>query len=156
MYKTQAEEVKDWLKAYVQNEVEIDELLGRLRTIKAKAMSVGAAELSDMPKGSPGTRDTLAEYMIRVDELEKEISKRIEDHKASKRAIEQVLDKMESVKQRRIIMCRYVYGMEWTDVIYQCYHDKKDYQLKFKAYQKRVYRDHERALLEMARKWGEK
>lgn len=156
MYKTQAEEVKDWLKAYVQNEKEIDELLDRLRTLRAKATSIGAQEITDMPRAPSVARDTLAEYMVRVDELEREIEDKIRDHRASKRAIEEVLEKMESPKQRKIILYRYLYGMEWADVIYQCYHDRIDYMQKLRAYQKRVYRDHDRALLEMARKWASK
>jgi len=156
MYKSQAEEVKDWLKAYVQNEAEIDELLEKLRVLKAKAMSIGAQEITDMPRAPAVARDTLAEYMVRVDELEREIENKVSAHRSSKKAIEDVLEKMESQKQRKIIVCRYIYGMEWADVIYQCYHDKADYQQKLRAYQKRVYRDHERALLEMARKWASK
>lgn len=156
MYKSQAEEVKDWLKAYVANEAEIDELLERLRVLRAKAMSVGAQEITDMPRAPAVARDTLAEYMVRVDDLEREIGERISAHRSSKKAIEDVLEKMESPKQKKIIVCRYIYGMEWADVIYQCYHDRNDYQQKLRAYQKRVYRDHERALLEMARKWTSK
>lgn len=156
MYKSQAEEVKDWLRAYMQNEKEIDELLERLRTLKAKATSVGAQEITDMPRAPAVARDTLAEYMVRLDELEREIADRIEAHASSKRAIEGVLEQMESPKQRKIILYRYIYGLEWADVVYQCYHDKADYLQKLRAYQKRVYRDHDRALLEMARKWASK
>lgn len=156
MYKSQAEEVKDWLKAYLQNEAEIDDLLERIRVLRAKAMSIGAQEITDMPKAPTTARDTMSEYMVRLDELEREIEKRIAAHRASKRAIEQVLGKMESPKQTKIIRCRYLYGMEWSDVVYECYHDKHDFHQKQRAYQKRVYRDHDRALLEMARKWTTK
>ena len=156
MYKTQAEEVRDWLRAYVQNEAEIDELLNRLRELRARATSVSAQEITDMPRAPSVAHDTLADYMARLDELEREIEKRVQAHFSSKEAIEQVLSKMESPKQRKIIQYRYIYGMEWSDVIYQCYHERKDYQLKLRAYSKRVYRDHDRALLEMARKWSVK
>lgn len=156
MYKTQADEVRDWLRAYVRNEEEIDDLLEKLRTIKASATSIGAQEITDMPKAASVARDTLAEYMVRVDELERQIREKIEIHKSSRRAIENVLKKMESQKQQRIIRYRYIEGMEWGDVIYQCYHDKKDYTEKVRAYSKRVYRDHDRALLEMARRWTQK
>lgn len=156
MYKTQADEVRDWLRAYARNEEEINDLLEKLRTLKASATSIGAQEITDMPKAASVARDTLAEYMVRVDELEREIREKIEIHKSSRQAIENVLKKMESQKQQRIIRYRYIEGMEWSDVIYQCYRDKKDYTEKVRAYSKRVYRDHDRALLEMARRWTQK
>lgn len=154
MYKNQADQIKDWLRAYIQTEKEIDELLEKLRYIRAKATSIGAQEITDMPKAPLNVKDTLSEYVVRVDELERKIQEKISEHRSSKAALEAVIKGIESPKQRRIITDRYVYGMEWSDVIFDCYHDKPDYQLKYKAYSKRVYRDHDRALLEMARKWS--
>ena len=154
MYNSQADEIRDWLKAYVRNEEEIDELYERLRYIKAKAISIGCQEITDMPKAPMSTKDELAEYMIRVEELERKIHERVRAHLSSKTALEAVIGKMESPKQRKIVRCRYLYGMSWSDVIWECYHDRKDFQTKLRAYQKRVYRDHDRALLEMARKWS--
>ena len=156
MYKNQADEIRDWLKAYVRNEKEIDELLERIREFRARATSIGAQEITDMPKAPTSTKDTMAEYMVRLDSMERQVQDMIRAHKSSKKALEDVLERMESIKQRRIITYRYIHGMEWSDVIYQCYHDKPDFQAKLRAYSKRVYRDHDRALLEMARKWAEK
>lgn len=156
MYKTQADEVRDWLRAYVRCEAEIDDLLEKLRTLRASVTSISAQEITDMPKAASAAKDTLAEYMVRVEELERRINEKIAAHQLGKKAIEGVLEKMESPKQRRIIKFRYLDGLEWSDVIYQCYHDKKDYTEKIKAYSKRVYRDHDRALLEMARRWMQK
>ena len=154
MYKTQADQIRDWLKAYVQNEAEIDELYEKLRYLKAHATSIGAQEITDMPKAPASINDPLAEYMIKVDELERKIHEKVRAHLSSKSALEAVISKIESPKQRKIIKCRYIYGMGWSDVIYECYKDRKDYQQKLKAYQKRVYRDHDRALSELARKWS--
>jgi hypothetical protein len=156
MYKTQADEIKDWLRAYVNNEKEIDELLEKIRELRGRATSIGAQEITDMPKAPINITDSMAEYMVRLDSMERQVQDMIRAHKSSKKALEEVLDKMESLKQKKIIRCRYIYGMEWSDVIYQCYHEKPDYQMKLRAYSKRVYRDHDRALLEMARKWTEK
>lgn len=153
MYSKQADQIREWLKAYTQNEKEIDELLEKLRYIRAKATSIGCQEISDMPRAPLKIKDTLAEYMIRCDELERKIKDKIETHQSSKAALEGVIQRMESPKQQRIITYRYIYGMEWSDVIYECYKDKPDYQVKIKAYSKRVYRDHDRALEEMSRKW---
>jgi len=156
MYHSQADQVKDFLKAYVQNEAEIDELFERLRYIKAHATSIAAQEITDMPKGPLNTKDPMVEYMIRVDELERKIQERVRAHLSSRDALEAVISRMESPKQQKIIRYRYIYGMEWSDVVYECYHEKKDYSEKYRAYQKRVYRDHDRALAEMARKWSSK
>lgn len=153
MYRNQADQIKDWLKAYTQNEKEIDELLEKLRYVRARATSIGAQEMSDMPRAPLNVKDTLVEYMIKVDELERKIQEKIRDHQSSKAALEGVIKRIESPKQRKIITYRYIYGMGWSDVIYECYKEKPDYQAKIKAYSKRVYRDHDRALSEMARKW---
>lgn len=156
MYKTQADEVRDWLRAYLKDEEEIDELFEKLHTIRATATSVGAQKITDMPRVPSSDKDTLIEYVIRTDELERQIEERIRTHQLSKQAIENVVELMESPKQQKIIRYRYIEGMEWREVIYNCYRDKKDFAVKIKAYSKRVYRDHEKALLEMARKWGKK
>ena len=156
MYSKQADQIKDWLKAYTQNEKEIDELLEKLRYVRAKATSIGCQEITDMPRAPLNIKDSLAEYMIRCDELERRIKEKIEAHQSSKKALEGVINRMESPKQKKIITYRYIYGMEWSDVIYECYKEKTDYQAKLKAYSKRVYRDHDRALEEMSRKWTEK
>ena len=153
MYKSHADQIKDWLKAYVQNEAEIDELLEKLRYIKSHATSIGAQEITDMPRAPMNARDPMVEYVIRVDELERKLREKIRAHIQSKAALEAVIERMESPKQQKIIRYRYIYGMGWSEVIYECYHEKKDYQQKMRAYQKRVYRDHEKALDEMARKW---
>jgi len=154
MYKNQADQVRDWLRAYVKNEAEIDELLEKIRYVRAKVTSIGAQEITDMPRAPLNVKDTLTEYMIRVDELERKLAEKMREHQSSKAALESVIDSMESPKYRTIITSRYIYGMEWSDVIYACYHDKPDFHAKIRAYAKRVYRDHDKALLEMARKWS--
>ena len=156
MYGKASDQMKDWLKTYRQNEKDIDELLEKLRYVRGHAMSIAAQEISDMPRAPLKIRDPLAEYMIRCDDLERKIREKIEIHQSSKRALEGVIERIESPKRRRIITYRYIYGMEWSDVIRECYSEKPDYQEKLRAYSKRVYRDHERALEEMARKWMSK
>ena len=140
----------------MNTEKHLDELLERIRELRARATSIGAQEITDMPKAPTNTKDSMAEYMVRLDGMERQVRDLIEAHKIGKKALEEVLARMESQKQRKIIRCRYIYGMEWADVIHECYHEKPDYQEKLRAYSKRVYRDHDRALLEMARKWSDK
>lgn len=154
MYKSQADAIKDWLKAYQQNELHIDQQLEKLRTLRARMTSIAAQEITDMPRAPSSPKDRMSEYMVRVDELERSIKMCIEIQDFCKATLQELIKKLESPKQRKIIKLRYLYGMEWSDVTRECYKDKPDYDVKLQAYQKRVYRDHERALLEMARKWS--
>lgn len=155
MYKSQAEEMRDWLKAYVNDENEIDELLEKLRMTRARATSIGAQEISDMPKAPTNTSNSLEEYIIRVEQLENLIRDRMKFHRLTKNAIERVIEEL-SENQRSIIRYRYIEGLEWRDVVSKCYQDEKDLPMKRDAYTKRVYREHERALQEMSIKWTEK
>ena len=101
MYRKQSEMVKDWLMAYRNEEIIIGEQLERLRELRARIMSVGAQEITDMPRAPVKIRDALAEYMIRAEELEDKMNFRLLKHEADRAAILRLLDRLQSNDERK-------------------------------------------------------
>lgn len=156
MYKTQAEAVKDWLQAYRNEEKRIDEDLERLRELRARIMSIGAQEISDMPRAPAKIKDSLAEYIIRAEDLERRLSQRSIMHERDRAAILDLISSLSRADEKQIIEKRYLFGQEWTMVMYNVYHTCEDFPTKQEAYRRKMYRAHERALEEMGRLWDAK
>ena len=153
MWRNQADLVRDWLKAYMRNEQIIDEELEKLRTLRARMTSVGAQQLSDMPKAPSSNPDKMAEMVIRADELENSIRERMKIQDIDRNAIESLADQLGD-NQKMIITYRYLYGKKWTDIVQMMYGKESGYFQKMKTFSKRIYREHEKALTEMARAWS--
>jgi hypothetical protein len=156
MYRKQSDMVKDWLTAYRNEEAIIGEQLERIRELKARIMSVGAQEITDMPRAPAKIRDTLAEYMIRMEELEEKMGFRLLKHEADRAAILRLLDRLQSNDERKIIKCRYLYGQEWNDILLEVYRKAEGFSEKQESYRRKMYRAHESALEDMAKHWSEK
>lgn len=154
MYKSQADSVKEWLIAYRSSEGRINEKLEKLRELRERMTSVGAQQMTDMPRAPQNTRDKMAEYVIRADELEREISEMIAVHSECKLAIEAAVGKLESETKKKIIRYRYIDGKDWSDIVETLYKDKKDWSVKINSYTRRVYRYHDKALEDLSRNWG--
>ena len=154
MYKSQADAVKDWLKAYRANEDYIDKQLERLRTLKARMMSVGAQRLTDMPKPPSGSKDILSDYVIQVESLELSIQRNVETQETCRKVLVGMIDELEKAEEKVVIRDRYLYGMEWSDVLYDlCRMDKKAEQ-NMDSCKRQMYRAHEYALIKMAKGWN--
>ena len=156
MYKSQADEMRDWLKAYVQNEAEIDHILEKMRELRGHMMSIGAQEITDMPRAPSSPKDKMSEYMVRLDMLERSAKEAIEIHNESRKALEDAVNRLESHKMQMIIRYRYLYGLEWSEVVARMYRERDDWPAKINSYTRRVYRDHDRALEHLARGWTKK
>lgn len=156
MYRKQSEMVKDWLMAYRNEEIIIGEQLERLRELRARIMSVGAQEITDMPRAPVKIRDALAEYMIRAEELEDKMNFRLLKHEADRAAILRLLDRLKSNDERKIIKHRYLYGEEWNEILPELYRKADGFAERQESYRRKMYRAHESALEGMARFWNEK
>lgn len=156
MYKSQADEMRDWLKAYVQNEASIDQTLEKIRELRGHMMSISAQEITDMPRAPSSPKDKMSEYMVRLDMLERSVREAIKIHDESKRALEAAIEKLDSPKMQKIIRYRYLYGLEWSDVVSKMYREREDWSVKVSSYTRRVYRDHDRALEHLAKSWTKK
>lgn len=153
MYKTQADAVKEWLRAYVSNEEHIDQLFERLRSIEAQMMSVGAQKLSDMPRAPGNQRDQMAEYVIRKENIELELQWRIKTQNQCKAVIEGLLKELEKKEEQLIIRYRYLCGYEWNEVMMKVYGGNEKFAQKQEAYRRKMYRVHSDALEDMAKLW---
>ena len=154
MYKSQADSVKEWLQAYRSNEERIDKQLDRLRTLKARMMSVGAQELSDMPRPPSAPKDRMSEYVIQVESLELSIQNDVAVQEQSRKVIYDLISQLDKPEERLIIQNRYLYGMEWSEVMDSLYRSDAKYAQKMEAYRRRMYRVHEDALEKMAKGWN--
>lgn len=156
MYKSQSEMVKDWLMAYRNEEKEIDSQLEKIRELRARIMSIGAQEITDMPRAPVKIRDVLAEYVIRMEELEERMGERVRKHEEDRKAILRLLDRLQKYDERQIIKQRYLFGREWADVLKEVYKKANNFDSKQDSYRRKMYRAHDSALCMMARMWDEK
>ncbi len=154
MYNSQAESVKEWLQAYRANDEYIDRKLDELRVLKAKMMNPGAQELSDMPRAPSKQTDKMADYVIRVEKLEIAIQNAVNVQEECRKTIEQLLVLLDKPEECRIIKYRYLFGMDWNDVMDRLYRMEEEYTVKMEAYRRRMYRCHEDALYKMAKGWS--
>ena len=153
MFRNQSDAVKSWLQAYRANEAHIDKQLERLRTLKARMMSVGAQKLTDMPRAPSAPKDALADYVIQVESLEKSIRHDVEVQEECRSVITAMIGDLEKPEERIIIERRYLYGVEWSDVLSElCRMDAKGAQ-NIDTIKRRMYRMHEDALKKIAKGW---
>lgn len=154
MYKSQVDAVKEWLQAYRANDEYIDRKLDELRVLRAKMMNPGAQELSDMPRAPSKQMDKMADYVIRAEKLEISIQNAVDVQEECRKAIESLLELLDKPEESMIIKYRYLFGMEWNDVMDRLYQKEEEYKQKMEAYRRRMYRCHEDALYKMARGWS--
>ena len=156
MYKTQADAVKDFLCAYRAEEEHIDNELNEIRELKSRIMSIGAQEITDMPRAPLTIKDELAEYVIRLETLESRLSESMRKHERDRHAILELVGKLKRADEREIMKSRYLFAMEWSDVLNRVYHEEEDFGAKQEAYRRKMYRAHEDALNEFGRLWSVK
>ena len=153
MYKSQADAVKDWLIAYQNSEKHLDNQIERLRSLQARMMSVGAQQLSDMPRPPSAPKDRMSEYVVQVEALELSIERETKQQEACKQTILDLTSRLEKEEACKLIRYRYLYGYEWSDVMYELYRDQKDIVDKQNTYKRRMYRLHDTTLKELAKLW---
>ena len=154
MYKSQADAIKDWLLAYQNSEKHINQQMEKLRSLKARMMSVGAQELSDMPRPPSAPKDRLAEYVIQVEALELSIDKETKQLEDCKNTILELTAQLGKPEACKLIRYRYLYGYEWTEVMEVLYGPENKLTEKQKnTCKRRMYRLHDTALKELAKLW---
>lgn len=153
--KSQAEAVKEWLLGYRKEEEELDDLIERIRELRGRATSIKAQEITDMPKG-PGPDDPMCDYVIRLEALEGSMERRLREHERDRKAIVSLVRKIRRDEEKEVICCKYLYGMDWSDIRERLYKSQEGYYKKPETYERRMYRAHERALEWMGRHWEKK
>lgn len=154
MFKKQGDAVKEWLLAFKNNEEHIDDQINKIRALKSRMRSVGAKELSDMPRPPSNSKDKMAEYVIQLEGLEISLQRDIDIQEECQKIIDELVKQLDKPEERLIITNRYMYGMEWNDVLYRIYSREDKYAQNMESYRRRMYRVHEEALEKMAKKWN--
>ena len=154
MYKSQADIVKDWLCAYRAEEQKINGLIEEIRELRSRIMSIGAQEITDMPRAPFVAGDELAEYVIKLEALESRLDRDAKVHEKDRSIIMDLAVKLKRRDEREIIKQRYIFACEWSEVLSRVYRYGKDFAVKQEAYRRKMYRAHESALEELGRMWS--
>ena len=154
MLSIAASNLKDWLQAYVAFEEKLDEEYEQYRYIEAKAMTIGATEISDMPKGASGDSDKLAAFLIQKEQILDRIQRDVAKHDMDRQAILRALQDL-AYGEATVIKLRYIGCMRWEEIIYRCFGSFDDFHEKREMYDRRAYRYHDYGLEKMAKNWTE-
>lgn len=107
--------IKQLFKNYLKLKMEIDRTEEELEVLKLSKESVQAQQLSDMPKGDSSTRDLMAEYAAKLDELERKLmTNRI--LLVDRRMITESYLDMLPATERLVLEKHYVDGKTWETV----------------------------------------
>lgn len=156
MLSYQAQAVKDWLLAYRDAEEEINVRFEKIRTLETRIKTVGAVEISDMPKAHGSSTDKLAEYLIRKEQLSDECSRLLRQHEKDKEAVVSLFGYLTPV-QRKIIYYKYLVGLEWADVYEHIFRVRVDRNTtEGGTMRQRAFRLHDAALEILAANWTNK
>ena len=147
-----AELVKEWLEAYKKEDAELDELLERIRELRS---SIGpkAQELTFELKSHNSNGDLMGDYVIRLEAMEGDASKRLADHRRNRDAILDLIGRYKRREEQDVIKMRYLYRMEWGEILKRIYGKLEDYKLNQDKYSRRMYRAHNRMLDWMGKHW---
>lgn len=152
-YTSQADAVKEWLQAYQNKEKYLNGQMEKHRMLQARMRSVHAQELSDMPRPPSTNKDRMAEYVIRIETLERTIEKETLELERCRQSILELTGKLRRAEACKLIRRRYLEGYEWPEIMQELYGDEEDFQKKENTYRRKMYRLHQSALKEMARAW---
>lgn len=154
MYKSQADAVKEWLQTYQLSEKHINLQLEKLRTLQAQMRSVGAQQLSDMPRPPSAPKDRMADYVAKVEALEQDIDEETKQLEECRETILEITGELKRVDACKLIRLRYLRGYEWSEITEALYGSDKPWTEKEQtAYKRRTYRLHDSALAELAKLW---
>ena len=131
--------IKERLHRYTALLRDIDNQRERLDRMETTIGSPSGPDLSGMPRPQGGVSNPVAAAVEKKLELEEKIQQKEAEEKAERRAIEAMTELMDDPDERLTIQLKYLDRAEWPDVT-----DKAD------AYQRRMYRVHGRALLNLA------
>lgn len=153
MYTSQADAVKDQFLAYKREEQEIAKLKDQKAMVQSQMTGIRAQELSDMPRSPSVSNDKMTEYVVRVEALDAQIRWRERRQATCRASLMRLVGLLKRPEERAIIRCRYLKGMEWSEVLKSVYQNEPEFQKKQDAYRRKMFRQHDGALKEMAKKW---
>lgn len=144
--------VKAWLQQQLELDQEIDMQMERYERLKAKMETAGAQQMDGMPK-SHQSGDRMGDYVARKQELERIINQSLERQRQSRMEVEQVLERMDSAREKTCIRMKYFDRASWRDIINVIYGESTDVE-RYSSYYRHVHMIHKDALISMAKILG--
>lgn len=146
------EAVKQWLSRFRQQTENIERLTHELDTLESRATSPGIASLDGLPRAPGFDGDRMGWIVGQMDELREEIKEKQIEATATRREIEAAIKKINGPQwpdRRAVLRFRYLICLSWADVVDALFGGKRDFLAKEEAYQRRAYRLHSDALLDL-------
>ena len=100
------------LNNYRHLEKELQEKLDVYKEARSKFTSIKAQICDDMPKGSPISFDKIGESLARIEELQETYTNAVDE----RIKIDEAINKLPNVIHRRLIVFRYIKGMQWEAI----------------------------------------
>lgn len=149
--KYTVDDVKELLRDYRESEKDIDMQIERLDRIETKLMSIGSPSLSGMPRDPSPSQSRMADLICSKIDLENDIKEAVAELKRKRKEIEKIIAKLRHSEERAVIRMRYIDGLGWDEVLDAMFGGKEDFLDKEETYNRRMYKIHGSALLNMSR-----
>ncbi len=146
-----AEVIKKRLKQYTERERDIENQLERIERMEAKLTSVGSPVFSDLPKAPSPSQQRMADLTDQKVDLENKVARIMDEQKAERAALEEIIDKLEISDEKAVIRMRYFDSAAWDSVLTMLFGGCKDFLDKTDSYMRRVYNLHGSALMNMGK-----
>ena len=143
--------IKERLKKYTNLLKEIANQHERLNLMETAEGIMPKPNLSGMPRPQGGISNPTAAAAERKTDLEKRIRRKEAEEKAERRDIENLTERLASPDERLVIQLKYIDGASWPSIAFALFGCCVDYLEKLEAYQRRTYRIHGRALINLAK-----
>ena len=134
---------------------DIENQYERLHWLETAEGIIAKPSLSGMPRPQGGISNPTAAAAERKDEIREKIRRKEAEEKAERCAIESMTESMADPDERLIIQLKYIDLADWPDISFALFGSCEDYNDRMEAYQRRTYRIHGRALLNLARIYTE-
>ena len=143
--------IKERLRKYTNLLREISNQLERLSLMETAEGIMPKPNLSGMPRPQGGISNPTAAAAERKTDLEKKIKRKEAEEKTERLAIESMTERLANPDERLVIQLKYIDGASWPSITFALFGCSVDYLEKLEAYQRRTYRIHGRALINLAK-----
>lgn len=106
---------KEYLRGYLRAYKKAQHIGADIARLRMRYAYPSAVQYSDMPAGAGGPRD-LSEYMVKVEELERDLNRQLDECIRLEVQIRRDIDMLEDEREREILRLRYIDGMTWEQV----------------------------------------
>lgn len=143
--------VRERLNQYLSTEQDIDNQIERLERLDSKMKGVSAQVLTGMPRSPSASNDRMAIMLGQKEDLEQSIKEAVSQQSQERNEIEEILTHIDKPDERAVIRMRYLDRTEWKEVLDMMFGGRPDFLEKEETYERRMYRVHSSAILNMAR-----